>query len=103
MLGAGYGLTVPPSNAAAMAAAGRERSGVAAATINAVRQAGTSLGIALLGTLLAVGRDGAGHASYEQAYTGGLHLVAVVAAAVALATAVLVALTMRPGDHTDDR
>jgi MFS transporter, DHA2 family, methylenomycin A resistance protein len=52
LLGIGMGLGLPPVNVAAMAAVPRERSGVASATTNAVRQTGTTLGIALLGAIL---------------------------------------------------
>ncbi len=52
LLGIGMGLGLPPVNVAAMAAVPRERSGLASATTNAVRQTGTTLGIALLGAIL---------------------------------------------------
>lgn len=52
LLGAGLGLAVPSTSAAAMAAAPRERTGSASATMNALRQAGMTIGIALLGTAM---------------------------------------------------
>ncbi|WP_054311527.1 MFS transporter [Mesorhizobium sp. 1M-11] len=52
ILGIGMGLAVPSTGAAAMAAAPRERSGTASATMNALRQGGMTIGIALLGTLM---------------------------------------------------
>ncbi|MER5546055.1 MFS transporter [Streptomyces sp. NPDC002589] len=52
VLGLGMGLGIVPTNAAAMAAVPRERSGAAASTVNATRQVGTALGIAVLGSLL---------------------------------------------------
>ncbi|BBB00145.1 putative transmembrane efflux protein [Actinacidiphila reveromycinica] len=52
VLGLGMGLAITPTNATAMSAVPRQRSGAAAATINASRQAGTALGIAALGSLL---------------------------------------------------
>ncbi|MEX5634480.1 MFS transporter [Parafrankia sp. FMc2] len=102
LVGAAYGLTATPSNAAVMAAADRERTGTVAATINAIRQTGTSLGVALLGTLLASQITHLDGRSFEQAYTDGLHLVAVVSATIAVAAAVLVLLTMR-GDGAAQR
>ncbi|MEU9114680.1 MFS transporter, partial [Streptomyces sp. NPDC048483] len=51
-LGAGMGLAIAPTNAAALSTVPRERSGAAAATVNAARQTGTALGIAVLGSLL---------------------------------------------------
>lgn len=53
-LGVALGLTVPTTGAAAMASAPRERTGVASATTNALRQAGMTIGIALLGTLMSL-------------------------------------------------
>lgn len=52
VLGIGMGLAVPATSAAVMASVPRERSGMASATMNALRQAGMTLGIALLGTLM---------------------------------------------------
>lgn len=52
-LGIGMGLAVPATGAAVMAAAPRARSGSASATMNALRQGGMTIGIALLGTLMA--------------------------------------------------
>jgi len=52
LLGIGMGLAVPATSAAVMMSVPRERSGMASATMNALRQAGMTLGIALLGTLM---------------------------------------------------
>jgi MFS transporter, DHA2 family, methylenomycin A resistance protein len=52
LLGVGLGLAVPSTSAAAMMAAPRERSGAASATVNALRQAGMTLGIAMLGAIM---------------------------------------------------
>lgn len=52
LLGIGMGLVVPSTGAAAMEAAPRERTGAASATMNALRQGGMTIGIALLGTVM---------------------------------------------------
>ncbi len=52
VLGAGMGLAITPTNAAVLTAVPRERSGIASATVNATRQTGTAVGVALLGSLL---------------------------------------------------
>ncbi|MFI0482528.1 MFS transporter [Actinomadura sp. 9N215] len=96
LMGAGYGMTMPASNSAVMAAVRPQHTGIAAATINATRQTGTSLGIALLGALLAAQAAHPGARSAEQAHTDGLHLVGGVAGIVALATALFTAAAMRP-------
>lgn len=54
LLGVALGLTVPATGAAAMASAPRERTGAASATMNALRQGGMTIGIALLGTFMSV-------------------------------------------------
>jgi len=52
LLGIGLGLSVPATGAAAMGSAPRERTGAASATMNALRQGGMTIGIALLGTIM---------------------------------------------------
>ena len=52
VLGLGMGLTVPSTSMAVMATVPRERSGMASATMNALRQTGMTIGIALLGALM---------------------------------------------------
>lgn len=52
MLGLGMGLAVPSTSMAVMATVPRERSGMASATMNALRQTGMTIGIALLGALM---------------------------------------------------
>ena len=52
LLGTGMGLAVPATGMAVMSCVPAERAGIASATMNALRQAGMSLGIALLGSLM---------------------------------------------------
>lgn len=52
MLGLGMGLAVPSTSMAVMATVPRARSGMASATMNALRQTGMTIGIALLGALM---------------------------------------------------
>ena len=52
LLGLGAGLAVPATGLVVMGTAPAERAGMASATMNALRQTGMSVGIALLGTLL---------------------------------------------------
>jgi MFS transporter, DHA2 family, methylenomycin A resistance protein len=69
--GFGMALTMPAATAAVMEAAPPDRGGIASGVINAARQAGTVLGVALLGTLV----------STRSGFAGGLHAGIVVAAA----------------------
>ncbi len=52
LLGLGSGIAVPATSMAAMAVVPPQRAGMASATINALRQAGMTIGIALMGTLM---------------------------------------------------
>lgn len=54
LLGIGMGLAVPATGMAVMASVPAERAGIASATMNALRQAGMSVGIALLGSLMSL-------------------------------------------------
>jgi EmrB/QacA subfamily drug resistance transporter len=62
MLGLGIGLVLPAVSAAAMAAADRNQSGIASGVINASRQVGGALGIAVMGSIAAaLARNGWDH------------------------------------------
>ncbi|WP_370628307.1 MFS transporter [Bordetella sp. BOR01] len=52
LLGIGMGLGVPATSMAVMGSVARERSGMASATMNALRQTGMAVGIALMGALM---------------------------------------------------
>jgi MFS transporter, DHA2 family, methylenomycin A resistance protein len=67
LLGLGMGLAVPATGAAAMQAAPRERTGAASATMNALRQSGMTIGIALLGAVMGAGAIGHMSTSLEAA------------------------------------
>ena len=74
-MGIGMGLSMTPSTEAITAALPRERQGVASALNDVTRELGTALGVALLGTLLAVG--------YRNAIDGKLDGVPLSTAATA--------------------
>jgi DHA2 family methylenomycin A resistance protein-like MFS transporter len=84
-VGLGMSFTMPAATAAIMEAAPPERSGLASGTLNAARQAGGVIGVALLGTLVA----------HQAGFVGGLRAAMAIAAAAfalgALLTAVGVA------------
>lgn len=93
ILGVGMGFAITTTNSAAVTVVGRERSGTAAAIVNAARQTGTALGIAALGAIvnahLAGGADPA-------AFTTGLHVSVALAGGLTLVTAALVAAVRQP-------
>jgi MFS transporter, DHA2 family, methylenomycin A resistance protein len=80
-------LAMPAMTAVVVGAAGRERAGVASGILNAARQAGGALGVALLGSLLGSAGSRAGHAL-------SLHVPLAVAAAGYLLALTLAWLTI---------
>jgi len=54
LLGVGMGLSMPATSSLVMRTVEPQRSGMASATMNALRQTGMTLGIALLGTLMSI-------------------------------------------------
>ncbi|GAB1509278.1 MFS transporter [Actinophytocola sp. KF-1] len=82
VLGVGMGFAITTTNSAGVSAVGRERSGTAAATVNAARQTGTALGIAALGAIVNAHLAGAG-------FTTGLHWALVLAGGLTLVSALL--------------
>jgi DHA2 family multidrug resistance protein-like MFS transporter len=55
MFGAGSGLILPPSTAAAVISVPHEQGGMASATVNMFRQVGNTLGASITGTILTTG------------------------------------------------
>ena len=73
----GLGLLVPPLTSTLLGSVEKSRSGIAAGVLNATRQTGSVLGVALFGSL--VGRSGA--------FMTGLHASLIISAGVLLAAA----------------
>jgi DHA2 family methylenomycin A resistance protein-like MFS transporter len=93
ILGVGMGFAITTTNSAAVTSVGRERSGTAAAIVNAARQTGTALGIAALGAIVNAHLAGGGDPA---AFTSGLHVSVAVAGGLTLVAAALVASVPRP-------
>jgi len=87
LLGGGLGLLVPPMTALLLQSAPPERSGVAAGTLNAMRQTGSLLGIALFGSLIA----GRGQ------FFSGFHAALGISLLVLLMASVLAGVARRRG------
>jgi MFS family permease len=94
VLGVGMGFAITTTNSAAVSSVGRERSGTAAATVNAARQTGTALGIAALGAIVNANLAGAG-------FTTGLHWALALAGGLTLVAALVVALVGRAPSQAD--
>jgi EmrB/QacA subfamily drug resistance transporter len=94
--GVGMALTMSPMSAAAMGAVPVDKAGVGSGVLNSFRQVGGSLGIALMGAILATylhhpARSAAG----AQDYVNGLHAALLVSAGITFAAAAAAILLVR--------
>lgn len=89
LAGGGQGLAIPATMAAALEIVPRQRSGVGSATVNAARQTGTVLGIAILGTILADHIGSTMPAAVAEAFVAGLQPALLTAGLIVLASAAL--------------
>jgi MFS transporter, DHA2 family, methylenomycin A resistance protein len=80
IIGAGLGLLVPPLTSTLLGSVEKSRSGIAAGVLNATRQTGSVLGVALFGSL--VGR--------ADAFMAGAHAALIISASLLLAAAVAI-------------
>ncbi|MBV8080744.1 MAG: MFS transporter [Actinobacteria bacterium] len=99
--GVGMSSAMAPTTAAAMAAVQRDKAGVGSAVLNSMRQVGGSLGIAIMGAIVAAGIKSSAHAGHPRpvAFVNGLHHGLDTAAAIALAGALIAALTLQGSGH----
>jgi DHA2 family methylenomycin A resistance protein-like MFS transporter len=86
-MGAGLGLLVPPLTSTLLGSVDKSRSGIAAGVLNATRQTGSVLGVALFGSLL--GAAGA--------FTTGARIALVISMVLLLAAAGAITLARRAG------
>jgi hypothetical protein len=94
--GVGMSLTMTPSAAAATRAVPVAKAGVGAAVLNACRQVGGSVGIALMGAIVA---HAAGGRRTIDAFMDGFEQAMVVAAFIAFAGAVVAFALVRTHDR----
>ena len=100
--GIGMSLAMTPTTAAAMGSVPVDKAGVGSAVLNSMRQVGGSLGIALMGAIVASSihvseRDPRIAGQFVDGYRSALH----VAAAIALAGAVVAVATVRKYRHPE--
>jgi EmrB/QacA subfamily drug resistance transporter len=95
--GVGFGLVLPPSTAAAMAAVSTDKSGVAAGLLQAVRQVGGALGVAIMGAIVVAQTSAlaVGDPRYALHFVTGVKHVLLASGAIALAGSVTALLTIR--------
>jgi EmrB/QacA subfamily drug resistance transporter len=103
--GVGMALVMTPSAAAAVRALPVDKSGVGSAVLNAFRQVGGAMGIALMGAIMAhqVGRvEGPAVFRDPERFVDGFSTTLVVAAVIALAGAVVSAALVRPHERHEE-
>jgi EmrB/QacA subfamily drug resistance transporter len=100
--GVGMALTMTPTTAAAMGSVPVDKAGVGSAVLNCSRQVGGSLGIAVMGAIVA-GQIHVARRSPEfvDQFVSGYHRALYVAAAIALAGALIAVATVRKLVHHD--
>ena len=91
--GVGMALTMTPSAAAATRAVPVDKSGVGSAVLNASRQTGGAIGIALMGAIMA--HEAAGQRTPE-AFMAGFERALVVSAVIAVVGAIVAFVLVRP-------
>lgn len=91
LIAAGFGtaFTMPAMTAAVIAAAPNNRSGIASAVLNAARQVGSVIGVAVLGTLVGAGD-----------FVAGMHVALGIAGGAFLCGIVLTHRSIRTGAET---
>jgi EmrB/QacA subfamily drug resistance transporter len=94
--GFGMAITMAPTTAAAMSSVPVDKAGVGSAVINSMRQVGGSLGIALMGALVATSVSVSPLSPlYAEQFVPGYHRALEVGAAILLAGAVIAVVTVR--------
>jgi MFS family permease len=94
--GVGMALTMSPMTAAAMSSVPVDKAGVGSGVLNSFRQLGGSLGIALMGAILASYVTApAGSPQSAQQFVDGLHAALLVAAAITFAAAIVAVVLVR--------
>ena len=98
--GAGMGLAMTPTTAAAMGSVPMDKAGVGSAVLNSMRQVGGSLGIAILGAIVAsyITVEPTDPRAQAQ-FLDGFHAALYVAAGIALVGTIVAVVTVRKVDH----
>jgi EmrB/QacA subfamily drug resistance transporter len=99
--GIGMSMTMTPTTAAAMSAVAVDKAGVGSAVLNSARQVGGSLGIAVMGAIVASGVSAAAAAgdSPKEAFLHGFHDALRIGAILCLAGAVVAVAAIRKLEH----
>ena len=100
--GVGMSAAMAPVTAAAMQSVPPDKAGVGSAVLNAFRQVGGSLGIAIMGAVVASQIDArVGTPAYRAQFVDGYHLGLYVAAAIAFSGALVAMALVRKVRHVE--
>jgi EmrB/QacA subfamily drug resistance transporter len=100
--GFGMAITMAPTTSAAMGSVSIDKAGVGSAVINSMRQVGGSLGIAIMGALVATQVSVKPvNSQYPHQFVAGYHRALHVGAAMLLAGAIVAVLTVRKVRHAE--
>jgi EmrB/QacA subfamily drug resistance transporter len=110
--GVGMALTMTPSAAAATRSVPVDKAGVGSAVLNAARQVGGSMGIAIMGAIVAHQAGGgrplgqeltaAQEAAFKAAFVDGFQSALLVAAVIAVAGAIVSFVLVRPHERGEE-
>ena len=100
--GFGMSLAMTPTTAAAMGSVPVDKAGVGSAVLNSMRQVGGSLGIALMGAIVAASVSVLPtNPAYPDQFVEGYHNALHVAAAIAIVGAIVAVATVRKVPHPE--
>ena len=99
--GIGMAAVMAPVTATAMGSVPRDKAGVGSAVLNSMRQVGGSIGLALLGAIVAQSVPSTGRPTTSDFITGYHHALEV-ATVIALSGALIAALTLRKVQHAGE-
>jgi EmrB/QacA subfamily drug resistance transporter len=101
--GIGMSAAMAPVTAAAMSSVRPDKAGVGSAVLNSARQVGGSLGIAIMGAIVAAGATSAvkSGATPPEAFVNGFHHALEVAAVIVLVGSVIAFTTLKHARHRE--
>jgi EmrB/QacA subfamily drug resistance transporter len=100
--GFGLAITMAPTTSAAMGSVPVDKAGIGSAVINSMRQVGGSIGIAVMGALVATQLStNPGDPRYGAQFIDGYHLAVHVGAGLVLVGALVAVLTVRKVRHPE--
>jgi EmrB/QacA subfamily drug resistance transporter len=102
--GVGMAMTMSPMTSAAMASVPVDKAGVGSGVLNSFRQVGGSLGIALMGAILASYiTPGVGRARSAQDFVNGLHAALLTSAVITFCAAIVAVLLVHTSVRAEHR